>query len=92
MYLMPVFMMVFFNQYASGLTYYYFVSLLITILQTVGMRYFINEDKLLAKLEANKRVPKKKSSLMRRLEEAQKLQAEQKRQQEASNNKNRKKR
>lgn len=92
MYLMPVFMMVFFNQYASGLTYYYFVSLLITILQTVGMRYFINEDKLLAKLEANKRVPKKKSSLMRRLEEAQKLQAEQKRQQEALNNKNRKKR
>lgn len=74
MYLMPVMMLVFFNQYASGLTYYYFISTLITIIQTMIFRYTINEDKLLAKLEANKRKPQKKSGLMKRLEEAQKAQ------------------
>lgn len=74
MYLMPVMMLVFFNQYASGLTYYYFISTLITIVQTLIFRYTINEDKLLAKLEANKKKPQKKSSFMRRLEEAQKAQ------------------
>ena len=55
MYMMPLMMLVFFNQYASGLTYYYFISTLITILQTVIFRYTINEDKLLAKLEENKK-------------------------------------
>lgn len=74
MYLMPVMMFVFFNSYASGLTYYYFISTLITIAQTIIFRYTINEDKLLAKLEANKRKPVKKSNFMRRLEEAQKAQ------------------
>ncbi len=74
MYLMPVMMLVFFNQYASGLTYYYFISTLITIVQTLIFRYTINEDKLLAKLEANKKKPQKKSSFMKRLEEAQKAQ------------------
>ena len=34
MYLMPIFFMVFFNNYAAGLSYYYFLSLLITIAQT----------------------------------------------------------
>ena len=74
MYMMPLMMLVFFNQYASGLTYYYFISTLITILQTVIFRYTINEDKLLAKLEENKKKPMKKSGFMKRLEEAQKAQ------------------
>lgn len=74
MYLMPVMMLVFFNQYASGLTYYYFISTLFTIVQTLIFRYTINEDKLLAKLEANKKKPQKKSGFMKRLEEAQKAQ------------------
>ena len=74
MYMMPLMFLVFFNQYASGLTYYYFISTLITILQTVIFRYTINEDKLLAKLEANKKKPMKKSGFMKRLEEAQKAQ------------------
>lgn len=74
MYMMPVMMLVFFNSYASGLTYYYFISTLITILQTIIFRYTINEDKLLAKLEANKKKPVKKSGFMKRLEEAQKAQ------------------
>lgn len=74
MYMMPLMMLVFFNQYASGLTYYYFISTLITIVQTIIFRYTINEDKLLAKLEANKKKPLKKSGFMKRLEEAQKAQ------------------
>ena len=83
MYMMPLMFLVFFNQYASGLTYYYFISTLITIVQTLVFRYTINEDKLLAKLEANKKKPQKKSGFMKRLEEAQRMQQEQlKKQQE----------
>jgi YidC/Oxa1 family membrane protein insertase len=74
MYMMPVMFLFIFNQYASGLTYYYFISTLMTIIQTLAFRFFINEDKLLAKLEANKLKPQKKSSFMKRLEEAQRVQ------------------
>ena len=41
MYLMPVFFMIFFNNYAAGLSYYYFLSLLITIGQTYAFRFII---------------------------------------------------
>ncbi|MBR5533123.1 MAG: membrane protein insertase YidC [Bacteroidales bacterium] len=74
MYLMPIMFLVFFNNYASGLSYYYFVSLLITILQTYAFRKFINEEKVLAKLKENQKKPRKKSGFMARLEEAQKRQ------------------
>jgi len=74
MYFMPLFMLVFLNQYPSGLNYYYFLSNLITILQTLGFRYFVNEDKLLKQLEENKKKPVKKSGFMARLEEAQRQQ------------------
>ncbi len=86
MYMMPLMFLVFFNQYASGLTYYYFISTLITIIQTLVFRYTINEDKLLAKLEANKRKPAKKSGFMKRLEEAQRAQQEQQRKQQQKKN------
>ena len=84
MYLMPLMFLVFFNQYASGLTYYYFISTLITILQTIFFRFTIDEEKLLAKLEANKRKPMKRSGFMKRLEEMQKMQEEQLRKQQAA--------
>lgn len=75
---MPFFMsgMMFFvlNSYPAGLNYYYFLSTLITIILTVGFKRFLNEDKLLAQMEANKKKPKKKSGFMARLEEAQKMQ------------------
>jgi len=76
MYIMPVFMLVFLNSYPAGLNYYYFISTLITVLQTILFRYFLNEDALLAKLEANKKNPAKKKSggFMARLEEAQRKQ------------------
>jgi YidC/Oxa1 family membrane protein insertase len=82
MYLTPILMWVWFNNYASGLSYYYFLSTLITIGQTYGIRAFVDEKKLLAQLEANKKKPaKKKSSFMERLE---KMQRDQVRQQQAN--------
>jgi len=76
MYLMPIFFLVFFNNYASGLSYYYFISLLITILQTYSCRFFVKEDKVRATIAANSAKPKKKSGFMKRLEEAQRQQQE----------------
>ena len=75
---MPYFMaiMMFFvlNSYPAGLNYYYFLSTLLTILFTLGFKQLLNEDKLLAQMEANKKKPKKKSGFMARMEEAQKMQ------------------
>ena len=79
MYLMPLMFLFWFNNYASGLSYYYFVSLLITIIQTYSCRLFVTEDKVRATIAANSAKPKKKSKWMARLEEAQKLQQQQQR-------------
>lgn len=89
-YMMPIMFLVFFNNYAAGLSYYYFVSLLITIGQTYLFRLFINEDKLLAEMKANAKKPKKKSGFMARLEEAQRQQQAQLRKQQELQNKHRK--
>ena len=78
MYFMPVMFFFMFNSYASGLTYYYFLSSLFTILQTAIIRASINDEKLLAELRAKSKVnaknPKKKSSFMERLEKMQREQ------------------
>jgi len=87
MYLMPVMMLFFFNQSSSGLSYYFLISTLITIVQTMAFRYTINEEKLLARLEENKKKPKKKSGFMKRLEEAQRMQKEQMRKQQQERDK-----
>lgn len=63
MYLMPLMFLFIFNDYASGLSYYYFVSLLITILQTFIIRKFcVNEEKLLKKIEERQKNPEKKKA------------------------------
>jgi YidC/Oxa1 family membrane protein insertase len=82
MYIMPLMFFFMFNQNSAGLSYYFFVSTLITIAQTMVFRFGINEEKLLAKLEANKKKPKKKSGFMQRLAEAQRMQQEQMRKQQ----------
>ncbi|MDE5876764.1 MAG: membrane protein insertase YidC [Muribaculaceae bacterium] len=82
MYIMPLFFMVFFNNYAAGLSYYYFLSLLITILQTYAIRMMIKEKDVRAKMAENAKKPKKKSGFMARLEEAQRQQQEMMRQQQ----------
>jgi YidC/Oxa1 family membrane protein insertase len=71
MYMMPVMMLFWFNSYASALSYYYFLSLLITILQTWLIRRRINDEEILAKLksaQANKKTPKK-SKFQQKMEE-----------------------
>ena len=71
MYIMPVMFLGIFNSYASGLSYYYFLANIITFGQMFVFRYAIDEDKLRAKIEANKKKPKKKkSAFQKRLEEA----------------------
>ena len=89
MYLMPVMFLFIFNDYASGLSYYYFLSLLITIAQTWVFRHAIDEKKVRAELLANAKKPRKKSGFMARLEEAQRQQQAALRQQQAAKNKRR---
>ena len=93
MYLMPLMFMFIFNNYAAGLSYYYFLSLLITIIQTWAFRKFVDEKKVLAQMEANAKKPRKKSGFMARLEEAQRQQEallrEQRKQQAKHNGKGR---
>lgn len=76
MYLMPVMFLVFFNDYAAGLSYYYFVSLLMTIIQTMIFRWAIDDKKVLAEMEANakKKGTQKKSGFAARLEAMQREQ------------------
>lgn len=68
MYLMPVMMLLWFNSYASGLSFYYFVSNIITFLQMYLIKRNINEEKILKKLTLNQKNPKKKSNFQSRLE------------------------
>lgn len=82
---MSVFMFFFLNSYPAGLNYYYFLSTLYTIVITLLMKQFINEDKILLQLEKNKKKPKKKSGFMARLAEAQKLQEKQAREKAKEN-------
>lgn len=88
MYFMPVMMFFILNSYPAGLNYYYLISTIFTIIQTLAFRWVIDEDKLLAKLEANKLKvkTKKKSGFMARLEEAQRKQQALLKEQQKKNN------
>jgi YidC/Oxa1 family membrane protein insertase len=70
MYLMPIMFLGLFNNYASGLSYYYFLANIITFIQMWLFRKFLDEDKLRKKIEAAKKRPVKKSAFQKRLEEA----------------------
>ena len=76
MYLMPLMFLFFFNDYAAGLSYYYFISLLMTIIQTMIFRWSIDDKKVLAEMEANakKKGSQKKSGFAARLEAMQREQ------------------
>jgi YidC/Oxa1 family membrane protein insertase len=71
-YMMPVMFMLIMNNLPSGLTYYYFLANMITWIQNVVSKRFIDADKVLATLEANKKKPMPKSKWQQRLEEASK--------------------
>ncbi len=71
-YIFPVFLLFFFNQLPAGLTWYYTVSNLVTLaLQFIIQRYIIDHDKILAKIEENRKKPKTKSKWQERLEQMQ---------------------
>ena len=81
MYLMPFMFFFWFNNYSSGLSYFYFISGLISVLTMWYLRWKTDDKKLLADLEAyreqHKNDPKKASGLQARLEALQKMQQEQ---------------
>ncbi len=81
-YVMPLIFMFVLNSYSSGLSFYYFVSNIITFGQQTLIRKFVDEDKIRATLEENKKknVNKKKSKFATRLEEAMKASQESQRQ------------
>ncbi|WP_295940376.1 membrane protein insertase YidC [uncultured Alistipes sp.] len=70
-YLMPVMMLLWFNSYSSGLCYYYLLSNLLTIGQTLLIRRMVDDDKIHAVMQANaaKKSNGKKSKFQQRYEE-----------------------
>ncbi|WP_028891111.1 membrane protein insertase YidC [Tenacibaculum sp. 47A_GOM-205m] len=77
-YFSPIMMLFFFNNYASGLSLYYFISNLLTIaIMFIIKNYVIDEDKIHAQIEENKKKPVKKSKFRERLDAAMKQAQEQ---------------
>lgn len=68
-YMMPVMFLFIFNNFSAGLSYYYFLANVITFGQMYIIRRFVNEEKLLAEINENKKKPVKKSRFQERLEE-----------------------
>jgi YidC/Oxa1 family membrane protein insertase len=70
MYLMPFMMLFFFNNYASGLSLYYFVSNLITIgIMLVIKNFILDNDKIHAQIQENKKKPKKENKFQKKMRE-----------------------
>ncbi|HNW76160.1 MAG TPA: membrane protein insertase YidC [Bacteroidales bacterium] len=74
MYLMPAMFLFWFNDYSSGLSYYYLLANIFTFAQVFLIRATIDENKLHAQIEANKKKGVKKSGFQKRLEEMAKQQ------------------
>jgi YidC/Oxa1 family membrane protein insertase len=69
-YFSPILMLVFFNNYASGLSLYYFISNLISIgIMIVIKNFIIDEDKVLAKIQVSKAKPKKQNRFQKKMAE-----------------------
>ncbi len=69
MYTMPIIFLFVMNNYSSALSYYYFLANLITFGQQLVIRSSINDDKLYAMLQANKKKPRQKSNFQKKIEE-----------------------
>lgn len=74
MYLMPLMFMFVLNSFPSGLTYYYFLSNIITFTMQWGIRKTVNDEAILAKIEAKRAQPKKESKFQQRMAEMQRQQ------------------
>ena len=74
-YIFPIFLLFIFNTLPSALTWYYTVSNIVTlVLQFIIQNYIIDHDKILAKMDANRKKPKTKSKWQERLEQMQEQQ------------------
>jgi len=71
-YMMPIIFLGVLNDYAAGLTWYYFVSNIITFSQQFIIRRMVDDDKLKAQIAENKKKPVTKSKFQQRMEEAMK--------------------
>jgi YidC/Oxa1 family membrane protein insertase len=70
LYLSPLMMLIFFNNYASGLSLYYFVSNLLTITIMLSIKKFlIDDEKILAQINENKKKPKKQNKFQKKMQE-----------------------
>ena len=69
MYLMPIMFLGFFNSYASGLSYYYFLANMVTFGQQFLFKALVNEDEIHAKIQENKKKPVTKSGFQKKLED-----------------------
>ncbi|MGB0917006.1 MAG: membrane protein insertase YidC [Flavobacteriales bacterium] len=69
MYLMPVMMLGWFNSYASGLSYYYFLANIMTFGQNYAFKFLVDDEAIHKKLQENKKKPKKQSNFQKRLED-----------------------
>lgn len=79
MYLSPLIMLIFFNNYASGLSLYYFISNLITIFIMLAIKnYILDEDKIHAQIQENKKKPKKENKFQKKMREMMEQAEEQK--------------
>ncbi len=81
--MMPIMMFLICNSLSSGLTYYYLLSNLITMIETwIIKKFFVRPEDVLAKLKASEGKPQPKSKWQQRLEEAQKMQRQMMKEQE----------
>jgi len=69
MYMMPVMFLFIFNSYASGLSLYYFLSLVFTFVQMFVFKKLVNEEQIHAQLKAKQKMPVTKSKFQTKLEE-----------------------
>ena len=69
MYLMPIMFLGFFNSYASGLSYYYFLANMVTFGQQYLFKALVNEDEIHSKIQENKKKPVTKSGFQKKLED-----------------------
>lgn len=82
-YIMPLMFLGFLNSYSAALSYYYFLSNIITFGQMALMRKYVDHDAIRAKIDENKKKPVKQSGFMQRLEEAQRKRVQQMKEQQS---------
>jgi len=71
-YFFPIMLLVFFNNFSAGLSYYYFISNLITMGQQLAIKkWFISEEAILKRMEEHRKKPPKRSGFQKRLEDMQ---------------------